>query len=48
MKAATPAIVQLTAAGVAFSVHQFEHDPATRNFGQAAAIALGVDLIGCS
>ena len=43
MNAATPAIVQLTAAGVAFSVHEFEHDPTTRNFGHVAAMALGVD-----
>jgi Cys-tRNA(Pro)/Cys-tRNA(Cys) deacylase len=40
----TPAIVALTAAGVAFEVHEFEPDPAERHYGQAAASALGVEL----
>ena len=40
----TPAIVALNAAGVAFQLHEFEIDPADRHYGQAAAIALGVEL----
>jgi Cys-tRNA(Pro)/Cys-tRNA(Cys) deacylase len=40
----TPAIVALNAAGVAFQVREFEADPAERQYGQAAAVALGVEL----
>ena len=40
----TPAIVALSAAGVQFQVHEFVSDPAERNHGQAAALALGVEL----
>lgn len=40
----TPAIVALKAAGVPFQVHEFETDPADHNYGQAAALALGVEL----
>ena len=40
----TPAIVALSAAGVQFQVHEFVSDPAERNYGQAAALALGVEL----
>ncbi|MEY2521678.1 MAG: Cys-tRNA(Pro)/Cys-tRNA(Cys) deacylase [Ilumatobacteraceae bacterium] len=40
----TPAIVALSAAGVQFQLHEFESDPAERNYGQAAALALGVEL----
>ncbi|MEO7369970.1 MAG: Cys-tRNA(Pro) deacylase [Ilumatobacteraceae bacterium] len=40
----TPAIVALVAAGVSFEVHEFDVDPAERHYGQAAAIALGVEL----
>lgn len=43
-KGGTPAIVALNAAGVKFAVHEFVSDPAERNFGQAAALALGVEL----
>jgi len=39
----TPAVVALQAAGVAFTVHEYEHDPAVRNFGLEAATALGLD-----
>jgi Cys-tRNA(Pro)/Cys-tRNA(Cys) deacylase len=39
----TPAIVELERAGVWFEVHQFEHDPAERSYGLAAARALGVE-----
>jgi Cys-tRNA(Pro)/Cys-tRNA(Cys) deacylase len=40
----TPAIVALNAAGVAFHVREFEADPAERHYGQAAALALGVEM----
>jgi Cys-tRNA(Pro)/Cys-tRNA(Cys) deacylase len=39
----TPAIVALQARGVPFKVHDFEPDPAERNYGTAAALALGVE-----
>lgn len=39
----TPAILALAAAGVEFRVHEFHHDPGERNYGQAAAAALGVE-----
>jgi Cys-tRNA(Pro)/Cys-tRNA(Cys) deacylase len=41
--AATPALVELTRAGVTFEAHDFEHIRGERNFGLAAADALGVD-----
>ncbi len=40
----TPAIVALDAAKVAFRLHEFEVDPAERHYGEAAALALGVEL----
>lgn len=40
--ASTPATVALTAAGVAFTVHTYDHDPAARSFGMEAVEALGV------
>ncbi|CAL9414098.1 Cys-tRNA(Pro)_Cys-tRNA(Cys) deacylase YbaK [Streptomyces sp. enrichment culture] len=40
--AATPAIAALTAAGAAFTVHAYEHDPAHPSYGQEAAEAMGV------
>jgi len=40
----TPAILALTAAGVQFRVHEFVSDPAERNYGHTAALALGVEL----
>uniref|UniRef100_A0AAU2JNR9 Cys-tRNA(Pro)/Cys-tRNA(Cys) deacylase n=1 Tax=Streptomyces sp. NBC_00049 TaxID=2903617 RepID=A0AAU2JNR9_9ACTN len=40
--AGTPAIVALTAAGVAFTTHAYEHDPAHPSYGEEAADALGV------
>ena len=40
----TPAIVALNTAGVKFEVHEFASDAAERNYGQAAALALGVAL----
>jgi Cys-tRNA(Pro)/Cys-tRNA(Cys) deacylase len=42
-KGGTPAIRALATAGVAFEVHEFEHDPADRDYGLAAARALGVE-----
>ena len=40
--AGTPATVALTAAGVPFSVHTYEHDPAAQSFGLEAAEVLGL------
>ncbi|MFE1414071.1 Cys-tRNA(Pro) deacylase [Streptomyces sp. NPDC058746] len=40
--AGTPAIVALTAAGVPFTTHSYEHDPAHPSYGEEAAQALGV------
>jgi Cys-tRNA(Pro)/Cys-tRNA(Cys) deacylase len=42
-KGGTPAIVALDAAGVRYAVHEFEHQPGERNYGEAAALAIGVD-----
>lgn len=38
----TPATVALTAAGAAFTVHSYGHDPAAPSYGEEAAEALGV------
>ena len=38
----TPATVALTAAGVSFSQHTYEHDPTARSFGLEAAQVLGL------
>ncbi|MFD9727549.1 MULTISPECIES: Cys-tRNA(Pro) deacylase [unclassified Streptomyces] len=38
----TPAIVALTAAGVSFTTHAYEHDPSHPSYGEEAAQALGV------
>jgi Cys-tRNA(Pro)/Cys-tRNA(Cys) deacylase len=38
----TPATVALTAAGVAFSQHAYEHDPAAPSYGLEAAAVLGL------
>jgi len=40
---ATPATVALNSAGIAFAEHAYAHDPATRDFGNEAATALGLD-----
>ena len=40
--AGTPATVALTKAGVAFTAHGYEHDPAAGSFGTEAAEAMGV------
>lgn len=38
----TPATVALTAAAVPFTVHAYDHDPASPSYGEEAAEALGV------
>ncbi|MGW1496571.1 Cys-tRNA(Pro) deacylase [Streptomyces sp. NPDC002402] len=38
----TPATVALTAAGTAFTVHAYDHDPASASYGDEAAEALGI------
>ncbi|MDI5963611.1 Cys-tRNA(Pro) deacylase [Streptomyces sp. SL13] len=38
----TPATVALTAAGVPFTTHSYEHDPAAASYGEEASRALGV------
>jgi Cys-tRNA(Pro)/Cys-tRNA(Cys) deacylase len=40
---ATPATLALAAAGVAFAVRRYEHDPGAESFGLEAAQALAVD-----
>ena len=40
---ATPATVALAAAGIAFTAHAYHHDPANRDFGREAAMALQLD-----
>ncbi len=39
----TPAITALEAAGVPFTVHEYEHNPRMRPFGLEAADVLGLD-----
>ncbi len=39
----TPATVALTAAGIAYEVHTYVHDPRATSFGAEAAEALGLD-----
>jgi Cys-tRNA(Pro)/Cys-tRNA(Cys) deacylase len=43
MALGTPATVALTAAGIAFTPHAYEHDAANTNFGLEAASALNLD-----
>jgi Cys-tRNA(Pro)/Cys-tRNA(Cys) deacylase len=38
----TPATVALTAAGTAFTLHAYDHDPSSPSYGEEAAEALGV------
>ncbi|WP_329624019.1 Cys-tRNA(Pro) deacylase [Streptomyces sp. NBC_01255] len=38
----TPATVALTTAGTPFTLHAYEHDPASASYGEEAAEALGV------
>lgn len=39
----TPATVALSAAGIAFTTHEYDHDPRAASFGLEAAEALGLD-----
>ena len=39
----TPATVALASAGIRFTAHSYDHDPATTNFGLEAANALELD-----
>ena len=39
----TPAVVALRSAGVAFTVHEYAHDPRSDSFGLEAATELGLD-----
>lgn len=39
----TPATVALTRAGIGFTVHPYDHDPAAASYGAEAAAALGLD-----
>jgi Cys-tRNA(Pro)/Cys-tRNA(Cys) deacylase len=41
--AATPAIRALEKAGVRFRLHEYEHDPRARSYGEEAAAKLDVD-----
>jgi Cys-tRNA(Pro)/Cys-tRNA(Cys) deacylase len=41
--AATPAIQAAEAASIAFSLHEYEHDPRASSYGDEAAEKLGVD-----
>lgn len=43
MALGTPATVALAGAGIPFTAHAYEHDPANRNFGEEAATVLGLD-----
>ncbi|MEX1079013.1 MAG: Cys-tRNA(Pro) deacylase [Homoserinimonas sp.] len=43
MALGTPATVALTAAGIPFSSHSYEHDASVTNFGLEAATALSLD-----
>ena len=39
----TPATAALVRAGIAFTVHEYDHDPRAASFGEEAAAALGLD-----
>lgn len=39
----TPATVALASAGIAFTLHEYTHDPRAASYGMEAAEALGVD-----
>ena len=41
--AGTPATVALTKAGIAFTGHAYDHDPAATSYGMEAATILGLD-----
>ncbi len=42
--AGTPAILALDRVGVAYRVHQYEHDPQARGYGEEAADAIAAFL----
>ncbi len=39
----TPATTALSTAGVAFTVHEYAHDPRAASYGEEAAAALGIE-----
>jgi Cys-tRNA(Pro)/Cys-tRNA(Cys) deacylase len=39
----TPATVALSRAGIAFTLHPYDHDPRATSYGEEAAAALGLD-----
>lgn len=39
----TPAVVALDAAGIAYTIHEYERGEDLRDFGREAAVALGLD-----
>jgi len=41
----TPATKQAQKAGIAYKIHQYEHDPAAQGYGEEAAQAMGVDAV---
>lgn len=41
--AGTPATVALSRLGIAFTVHRYDHDPASTSYGEEAATLLGLD-----
>lgn len=43
MATGTPATAKLAKAGIAFSLHPYEHDPRAQAYGEEAARALGVE-----
>jgi Cys-tRNA(Pro)/Cys-tRNA(Cys) deacylase len=43
MLGVTPAVRALQIAGVPFTLHEYDHDGATRDYGREAATALGLD-----
>lgn len=42
--AGTPATLALTRAGIAFTIHAYEHDPRAASYGHEAAAALGLSV----
>lgn len=44
----TPATVALTAAGVPYELHAYDHDPSHPSYGEEAAEAMGVSRTGSS
>ena len=42
--AGTPATAALTRAGIAFTVHAYDHDPRATSYGEEAAAALGLTV----